>query len=97
MMAATVALLTLADAVVPGGRQALLDDLAPLVGAKKFFTTEDVAERYAVSLPTVKFWRQRGVLVPGLKIPGGTVRYTLAELLEFEKKTGRKEAERQQK
>ena len=93
MKAATLTVLQVADLVVPGGRNAFLDDIVPLVASKRFFSTEDVAERYSVSIPTVKNWRASGRLVPTLKIPGGSVRYTLADLVQFEKQTGKKEAE----
>lgn len=92
MKAATLTVLQVADLVVPGGRNAFLDDIVPLVADRKFFSTEDVAERYSVSIPTVKYWRQAGKLVPTLKVPGGSVRYTLADLQKFEQ-TGKKEAE----
>lgn len=93
MNALTQSLLTVADTIFPGGRAAFLDDLVPLVADKKFFSTEEVAERYRVSIPTVKNWRKEGKIVPTLKIPGGSVRYTLADLQNFEQQTGRKEAE----
>ena len=93
MKAATLTVLQVADLVVPGGREAFLADIVPLVAAQKFFTTEDVSERYSVSIPTVKYWRKEGRLVPTLKIPGGSVRYTLADLYKFEHQTGKKEAE----
>ena len=92
MKAATLTVLQVADLVVPGGRTAFLADIVPLVASQKFFTTEDVAERYSVSIPTVKYWRKEGTLVPSLKVPGGSVRYTLADLQKFEQ-TGKKEAE----
>ena len=92
MKAETLAVLQVADLVVPGGRAAFLADIVPLVAAEKFFTTEDVAERYSVSIPTVKYWRSSGKLVPTFKVPGGSVRYTLADLQRFEL-TGKKEAE----
>ena len=93
MNTTTQTLLTVADLIVPGGRAAFLEDLVPLVADKKFFSTEEVAERYRVSVSTVKHWRDVGMIVPTLKIPGGSVRYTLADLQKFEQETGRKEAE----
>lgn len=92
MNATTVAILALADSL-PGGRNALLQDLAPLVGDKLYFSPEAVAKRYDVSLSCVKTWRAKGLLTPSMKIPGGTARYTLADLMQFESSTGRKEAE----
>lgn len=92
MNATTVAILALADSL-PGGRNALLQDLAPLVGDKLYFSPEAVAKRYDVSLSCIKTWRAKGLLTPSMKIPGGTARYTLADLMLFESSTGRKEAE----
>ena len=93
MNAATAAVLALADATIPGGRDTLLNDLVPMLADRKFYTAEQVAERYAVSLPTVRMWATRGKLVPSFKIPGGTARYTLEDLNEFERNSGRKEEE----
>ena len=90
MNAATTAILALADATVPGGREALLDDLAQLLADRKYYSAEKVAERYDVSLSCVKVWRGKGLLVPSMKIPGGTARYTLADLEKFETISGRK-------
>lgn len=92
MTATTLAILALADAL-PGGRESLLNDLAPLCGTKVYYSPEAVAQRYDVSLSCVKAWRAKGMLVPSVKIPGGTARYTLADLIKFESLTGRKEAE----
>lgn len=92
MNATTVAILALADAL-PGGRNALLQDLAPLCGDKVYFSPEAVARRYDVSLSCVKTWRSKGLLIPSMKIPGGTARYTLSDLMKFESSTGRKEGE----
>ena len=92
MTATTIAILSLADAL-PGGREALLNDLAPLCGKKVYYSPEAVAKRYDVSLSCVKTWRSKGLLIPSMKIPGGTARYTLADLMKFESSTGRKEGE----
>ena len=92
MNATTVAILALADAL-PGERETLLKDLAPLCGDKLYFSPEAVARRYDVSLSCVKMWRRKGLLTPSMKIPGGTARYTLADLMQFESSTGRKEGE----
>lgn len=96
MKSNTLAILTLADAVFPGGRAELLDDLMPLCRDKVYFSPEAVAKRYDVSLSCVKVWRAKGLLVPSLKIPGGSVRYTLLDLANFEQSSGRKEAEQAQ-
>ena len=93
MNATTVAILSLSDAL-PGGREAFLKDLAPLCGDKLYFSPEAVAKRYDVSLSCVKMWRSKGLLTPSMKIPGGTARYTLSDLMKFETSTGRKEGEK---
>lgn len=88
MNATTIAILSLTD-TLPGGRDAILNDLAPLLASKMYFSAEAVAIRYEVSLSCVKTWRGKGLLVPSLKIDNGTARYTLADLIDFEKKSGR--------
>lgn len=93
MTPATLAMLTLADATLPGGRNQLIDELLPLLAEKKYFSAETVARRYDVSLSCVKSWAAKRLLTPSFKIPGGTARYTLADLHAFEKLSGRKEAE----
>lgn len=92
MKATTAAILTMADAL-PGGREQLLNDLMPLMAEKIFFSAESVAKRYDVSIPTVKVWRSKKLLIPSLKIAGGTARYTLADLHRFEQLAGRKEGD----
>ena len=88
----TLAMLVLADSVFPKGREEFIRDLIPSLALKKFLTIEDIAERYQVSISAVKTWIAAGKLVPALKIPGGTARYTLADVLNFENKY-RKEKE----
>lgn len=92
MNATSAAILTMADAL-PGGREQLLNDLMPLMAEKIFFSPEAVARRYDVSLAAVKVWKTKGLLNPSLKIPGGTARYTLADLHKFEQLSGRKGGE----
>lgn len=82
----TLAMLILADTVFPKGRSEFIQDLIPLLAGKKFLTIEDIAERFQVSISTVRNWMQCGKLNPALKIPGGSVRYKLSDILEFEKK-----------
>jgi len=89
MTSQTLAILNLADQLVKGGRQALIQDLADELATRKFLTTEDVAERYAVSKACVKNWRETGILKPSLRIWNGTVRYSLADLQQFERTYGK--------
>ena len=93
MKAQTLAILNLADTAYPGGREELLSDLLPLLTNRKFFTMKDLAERYAVSLTCIKKWRQDGKLTNSVHLTDGAVRFTLADLENFEKLTGKKEEE----
>lgn len=90
MKASTMAILALTEAL-PGGRAEFLKDMAPLVADKIYFSPEAVAKRYDVTVSCVKSWRAKGILVPSMKIPGGTARYTLGDLIKFEQVTGRKD------
>lgn len=83
----TQAILALAD-TLPGGREAFLAEIAPIVGDKIYFSAESVAERYDVSLSCVKKWRESGKLKPSLKVGEGTARYSLADLIGFEQANG---------
>lgn len=85
----TAAILNLADAVLKGGRQSLIADLVDELAARKYYTTEDVAQRYAVSKDCIKKWRENGTLTPSLRIENGTVRYSLKDLQLFEAKYGK--------
>ena len=91
MKAETIALLNYVDATFPGGRAAFFEDVAPLLVDKVFFSPESLAKRYDVSLSCIKTWRAKGLLIPSMKIPEGTTRYTLADLVDFEKRAGRNE------
>lgn len=89
----TVKLLDIADTLFSKGRDEFLDDLMPILKDRHYYTTEELAERYRVSVPTIKNWRKEGKLLPSLRIPGGSVRYSPSDLYKFEHETGRKEAE----
>lgn len=89
MKATTLAILNLIDSL-PGGRNAFLYDIAPLCADKVFLSAESVALRYDVSLSCVRSWSSKGILVPSMKIPGGTARYTLDDLAKFEEENKRK-------
>jgi predicted DNA-binding transcriptional regulator AlpA len=79
----TVALLALADAIIPGGRQELLKDLRPLLNADRFYTPHQIAEMFGMSLSTVRNWSTTGKLVPSIKVDNGTVRYTQEDIDRF--------------
>lgn len=89
MTQSTLAILALADTLVRGGRQALIQDLADELAARRYLTTEDVADRYSVSKACVKKWREAGILMPSLRIANGTVRYALSDLQKFERANGK--------
>lgn len=86
MRSETTAFLIMADSITGYGRNQLLADLEPLITAKKFYTTQELAERYEVTIQTIKNWAKDKKLVPTLKVGDGCVRYSAADLAEFEKK-----------
>lgn len=86
MRSESTALLIMADSIPGYGRDQLLADLEPLIASKKFYTTQELAERYEVTIQTIKNWAKDKKLVPTLKVGDGCVRYSAADLAEFEKK-----------
>ena len=91
MKVETLAILNMVDLFFPGGRDEFLKEIVPLIADEKFYTTGELADKLRVSVPTIKNWRKEGKITPTLKIPGGSVRYTLADFERF-KEIGRKEA-----
>ena len=85
MRAETEALLNMADAITGYSREVLLQDVEKLIMRKKFWTCEELAERYVVSIQTLKNWEKEGKLVPDLRVTGGCVRYSAFVIAEFEK------------
>jgi len=81
----------IADSLPGYGRDALIMDIKPFVREKVYFTQKEIAARYKVTLDCVKQWCRGKKLCGSLKVPGGTVRYTLADLDRFEELTGRTE------
>lgn len=81
----------IADSLPGYGRDALIMDIKPFVREKMYFTQKEIAARYKVTLDCVKQWCRAKKLQGTLKVPGGTVRYTLADLERFEDLTGRTE------
>jgi hypothetical protein len=73
-------------------RLTLLLLLAPVAMATAagiaYWTNEDLAERYQVSLRTVRHWRFTGTGPPGIRI-GGLVRYDPAEVRAWEREKRR--------
>jgi uncharacterized protein YjcR len=81
----------MADAIPGYSRNQLLADLEPLVKAGKFYSCEELTERYGVTIQTLKNWAKDKKLVPDLKVGAGCVRYSAALLAEVEKKHRGKE------
>lgn len=81
----------IADSLPGYGRDALIMDVKPFVREKLYFSQKEIAARYKVTLDCVKQWCKAKKLQHSLKIPGGTIRYTLADLDRFEELTGRTE------
>lgn len=91
MRSETTALLVMADSIPGYSREMLLADIEPLIAAKKFYTVKELAERYEVTVQTIKNWASDKKLVPTLKVGDGCVRYSAADLAEFEKNFREKE------
>ena len=84
MRAETIAILNMADAMENYGREQLLADLEKLVLDKKFYTCEELAARYGVTIQTLKNWETAGILQPDLRVGKGCVRYSSGAIAEFE-------------
>lgn len=92
MRAETSAVLLFVEALPNYCREYLLQDLEPLVSSTRYYTAEDVANRYSVTGQTIRNWEKEKILVPDLRVGKGCVRYSAAVLAEFEKKhPGKKE------
>lgn len=53
-----------------------------------FYSQQEIAEKYGVSLQCVKKWCADGDLKASFKRPNGTVRYRESDLLELENSRG---------
>jgi DNA-binding XRE family transcriptional regulator len=84
MNAETLAILNFVDAM--GCRSAFLRDIEPLVNENKFYSAEELAERYGVSEQTIRNWARDGKLEPDLKVGAGCLRYSSAVIADFEAK-----------
>ena len=67
-------------------RDALMQDLEELISKKKYYTCDELAVRYGVTIQTLKNWENDGRLVPDLRVGKGCVRYSAAVISEFERK-----------
>ena len=86
MRSETVAILIMADAIENYGRETLLKDVELLIAQKKYYTCDELAARYGVTIQTLKNWENDGRLVPDLRVGKGCVRYSAAVVSEFERK-----------
>ena len=86
MRAETALFLQLADTIENYGRETLLKDVELLIAQKKYYTCDELAVRYGVTIQTLKNWENDGRLVPDLRVGKGCVRYSAAVISEFERK-----------
>lgn len=82
----TIALLAMADAMKDYSRDQFLQDCEPLIAAKRYYTCEELAARYGVTIQTLKNWEKELRLVPDLRVGDRCVRYSAYEVDNFEKK-----------
>lgn len=85
MRSETDAFLKLADTIEGYGRETLLKDVEFLVSPKKYYSTDELAVRYGVTIQTLKNWEKDQLLVPDLRVGKGCVRYSSAVIEKFEK------------
>lgn len=79
----------IADTMPGYGKEMLLSEVKPFVREKIYFKQQEIADRFKVTLDCVKQWCKAKKLQHSLKVPGGTIRYTLADVEQFEELTGR--------
>lgn len=85
MRAETIALLNVADSIENYGREQFLKDCEKLIDQKRFYSCEELSERYDVSIQTLKNWEEQKKLVPDLRIGKGCVRYSAFVIEQFER------------
>lgn len=85
MRSETTLILNIIEAIPGYGREALLQDLEPLITQKKYFATDELSIRYGVTIQTLKNWEKEQILIPDLRVGKGCVRYSAAVIAEFEK------------
>jgi transcriptional regulator with XRE-family HTH domain len=86
MKSETVAILNLIDAMPNFSRAEFLADISNLVQPIKFWSAEELAERYGVTEQTIRNWERDKKLVPSLVVGAKCVRYSASDLAEFENK-----------
>lgn len=59
---------------------------------EKLVTRPQLAEQFAVSIPTIRRWEKQGKLIP-VRLGAGSVRYRLAQVEQFLREAGKQEAE----
>lgn len=50
---------------------------------EKLYTTREVAKIFAVKDETIRAWYRQGKLTASIKLPGGVLRFTAADLKAF--------------
>lgn len=85
MLAITAAILGMADAIPGYSREDFLKDVELLIAQKKFYSCEELSERYGVTIQTLKNWEKDQILIPDLRVGKGCVRYSAAAVEKFEK------------
>ena len=74
---------------IPGYSAAkFLQEVRSWVKDDIFYSQQEIANKYNVSLQTVKKWCADGDLKPSFKRPNGTIRYRETDLLELENNRG---------
>lgn len=92
MKAETQAILNLIDAMPNFSRKVFFADIAELVEPVKFYSAEELVERYGVTSQTICNWGRDKKLVPSLAVGAKCIRYSAKDLAEFEQKyQGKKE------
>lgn len=74
---------------IPGYSAAkFLQEVRSWVKDDIFYSQQEIADKYNVSIQTVKKWCADGDLKPSFKRPNGTIRYRETDLLELENNRG---------
>ena len=90
MRAETLAILNMADAIPGYGKEELLKDLQFILPEKQYYSCEELAKRYGITIQTLKNWAKDKLLVPDFKVGSGCVRYSAAIVAAFEKQNPEK-------
>jgi hypothetical protein len=69
--------------------------LMAVAAGEKFFSNQDLADRYQVPISTVRYWRAIGTGPQGFRV-GGHVRYDPDEVLRWEREQAKAGRERRE-